>query len=60
MEKNILKKIVCIYVCVLSHSVVFSSANSWTVAHQAPLSMGFPRNADQWDKIESPEINACT
>ena len=43
MEKNIFKKIVCIYVCVLSCSVVFNSANSWTVAQQAPLSMGFSR-----------------
>ena len=30
------------YVCV-SHSVVSNSATSWTVAHHAPLSMGFPR-----------------
>ena len=33
---------VCVCVCV-SHSVVFNSAATWTVAHQAPLSMGFSR-----------------
>ena len=30
-------------VCVLSCSVASDSATPWTVAHQAPLSMGFPR-----------------
>ena len=29
-----------IYCAVLSHSVMSDSATSWTVAHQAPLSMG--------------------
>ena len=29
--------------CVLSHSVMFDSATPWSVAHQAPLSMGFSR-----------------
>ena len=32
---------VCVCVCVLSCSVVSDSANLWTVACQAPLSMGF-------------------
>ena len=27
----------------LSHSVLSDSATPWTLAHQAPLSMGFPR-----------------
>ena len=31
---------VCVCVCVCSHGVF---ATPWTVAHQAPLSMGFPR-----------------
>ena len=30
-------------VCVFSHSVVSESATPWTVAHQAPLSLGFFR-----------------
>ena len=30
----------------LSHSVVSDSATPWTVAHQAPLSMGFSRRED--------------
>ena len=30
-------------VCVLSHSVMSDSAMPWTVALQAPLSMGFSR-----------------
>ena len=32
---------VCVCACVLSHVRLF--ATPWTVAHQAPLSMGFPR-----------------
>ena len=31
---------VCVCVCVLSHIRLF--VTPWTVAHQAPLSMGFP------------------
>ena len=31
----------CVYVCVLSH--VWPFATPWTVAHQAPLSIKFPR-----------------
>ena len=40
---------VCVSVCVwVSHSVVFNSLWSpWTVDHQAPLSLGFPRQ-DYW------------
>ena len=34
---------VCVHVCVHAHLVVFDSATPWTVAYQAPLSMGFPR-----------------
>ena len=35
---------ICTYACVFSHSVVSDSfVISWTVAHQAPLSMEFPR-----------------
>ena len=39
---SILKQILCVcgYVCVLSHIQLF--ATPWTVACQAPLSMGFP------------------
>ena len=38
-----------LYVCVCavhSRSVLFNSATPWTVAHQAPLSMGFSRQED--------------
>ena len=31
--------------CVLSRSVLSDSATPWTVARQAPLSVGFPRRA---------------
>ena len=31
------------HICILSHSVMFDSATPWTVACQAPLSMGFSR-----------------
>ena len=37
----------CVYeevcVCVCTRSVLRDSTPPWTVAHQAPLSMGFPR-----------------
>ena len=36
--------------CVFSHSVVSDSATPWTVAHQAPLSMGFPRH-EYWSGL---------
>ena len=40
--------------CMLSHSVVSaSSATTWTVAHQAPLSMGFPRQ-EYWSGLPFP------
>ena len=37
----------------LSHSVVSSFATPWTVAHQAPLSMGFPRQ-EYWSGLPFP------
>ena len=37
----------------LSHSVVSSFATPWTVAHQAPLSMGFPRQ-EYWSELPFP------
>lgn len=33
----------CVYVCVLGHSVVSDSMTPWTVVHQAPLSVAFSR-----------------
>ena len=38
---------------VLSHSVMSDSETSWTVAHQAPLSMGFSR-WDYWSGLSRP------
>ena len=40
-------------VCVLSRSVMPDSAMLWTVAHQAPLSMGFPRQ-EYWSGLPFP------
>ena len=38
--------------CVLKLSGVSASATPWTVAHQAPLSMGFSRQEDlEWVAI---------
>ena len=40
--------------CILSHSVVSDSfATPWTVAHQAPLSMGFSKQED-WSGLPFP------
>ena len=38
---------------VLSHSVVSDSVTSWTVTHQAPLSIGFSRQ-EYWSGLPCP------
>ena len=43
----------CTGVHMLSHSVMSNSATPWTVAHQAPLSKGFPRQ-EYWSELPSP------
>ena len=42
-----------ILVCVRAWSVVSDSETLWTVAHQAPLSMGFPRQ-EYWSGLPFP------
>ena len=37
-------------VCVCGHSVMSESAAPWTVAHQAPLSLGFSRQ-EYWSGL---------
>ena len=39
--------------CVLSHSVMSDFVTPWTVAHQAPLSMGFSRQ-EYWSGVPCP------
>ena len=39
--------------CVLSRSVVSNSVSPWTVAHQAPLSMGFSKQ-EYWSGFPCP------
>ena len=41
------------HACVLRHSVVSDSATPWTVAHQAPLSMGLFRQ-EYWSGLPFP------
>ena len=41
------------YVCGLSCSGMSDSATPWTVAHQAPLSMGFSRQ-EYWSGLPYP------
>ena len=44
----------CMCVCVFSHfSRVWLFATSWTVAHQAPLSIGFSRQ-EYWSELPCP------
>ena len=40
-------------ICALNHSVVSDSATPWTVVHQAPLSLGFPRQ-EYWSGLLFP------
>ena len=40
----------CVFVCVQSLSHVWLFVTPWTVARQAPLSMGFPRQED-WSGV---------
>ena len=42
---------VCVHACV--RSVNFDSVTPWTVARQAPLSMGFP-SQDDWSRLPFP------
>ena len=41
------------YMYVSSHSVISNSTSSWTVAHQAPLSMKFSRQ-EYWSGLSLP------
>ena len=41
------------HVCILSHSVVSDSVMPWTVARQAPVSMGFSRQ-ENWSGLPCP------
>ena len=43
---------VCVCVCV-NYSVMSNSATAWTVAHQAPLSMGFLKQG-YWSGLPFP------
>ena len=49
--------ILCVCVCVCTHMHTLSHvqlfATPWTVAHQAPLSMGFPRQ-EHWSGLPFP------
>ena len=40
----------CVRVCMLSHSVMSDCVTRWTVACQAPVSMGFPRQ-EYWSGL---------
>ena len=44
---------VCVCVCVCVVNCVWLFATPWTVAHQAPLSMGFPRQ-EYWSGLPFP------
>ena len=47
---------VCVFMCMLSHfRCVQLFATPWTVAHQAPLSMGFPRQ-EYWSGVPCPPL----
>ena len=46
------KMVIYIYLCTRAQ-FVFDSAIAWTVAHQAPLSMGFHRQ-EYWSGLPSP------
>ena len=43
----------CCECAVLNYSVVSDSVTPWTVAHQAPLSMGFSRQ-ENWSALPCP------
>ena len=48
-SKSLSVSFTCVYAC----SVVSDSATPWTVAHQAPLSMEFPRQ-EYWNGLPFP------
>ena len=44
-----------IHVCVLSRSAMSNSVTLWTVARQAPLSLGSPRQ-EYWSRVPFPSL----
>ena len=50
-QQRVRQNIVCVCACVLSHVQLF--VTPWTVAHQAPLSMGFSRQ-EYWSGLPCP------
>ena len=53
LVSDLLRLCVCVCVCVCVCSVVSSFATPKTVAHQAPLSIGFPRK-EYWSGFPFP------
>ena len=49
-KKHLLVVIMCVCQVIL---VTYDSATLWTIAHQAPMSMGFSRQ-DYWSRLPSP------
>ena len=50
LKKPVQRRLRPCYALVLSHSVMSNSATPWTVALQAPLSMGFSRQ-EYWSRV---------
>ena len=50
-KKLLFKMCVCAHMCALTHVQLF--VTPWTVANQAPLSMGFPRQ-EHWSRSPFP------
>ena len=53
VKNDFIWHVLFVSLCVLSRSVVSNSATPWTVACQAPLSMGFPRQ-EYWSGLPFP------
>ena len=53
LKLSLQKHLGCLCTCAQSLSHVHLSAAPWTVAHQAPLSMGFPRQ-EHWSVLPCP------
>ena len=50
-KKNVLQWGACMHACMLRHVLLFVAL--WTIAHQAPLSMGFSRQ-EYWSGLPFP------
>ena len=57
-EREAIQGVVCVCVCVCARSAMSDSATPWTVARQAPPSLGFSRQED-WSGLAGQMVETA-